>query len=375
MNQEVGLKIFALMTIPCLVVAMIMPFIKALATHVGALDIPNARKVHSVPIPRLGGLAIYLGFLLGYMLFGESTPIMNSILIGSFVIVLTGVVDDIKPLKASHKFLGQLFSTLVVVFYGGILLKELSAFGLYIDFGIFAYPVTIFFILGCINCINLIDGLDGLAGGISAIFFLTIGIIATCKGQFGLAFILSFIMFGSCLGFLFYNFNPASIFMGDSGSMFLGFIMSVITLLKYKNVMMTSIIVPLLILTIPISDTLFAIIRRKLRGESISKPDKMHIHHQLLKRNLGQKATVTIIYIATSLFSAASIVYVLVDANLGYILYGVLLFCVLVFALKTDVIFSHHTEEEQKQDSVKTSSEKKPKGKKKNTTKRKVVKE
>ncbi len=346
MNQELFIKIVALIMIPCLVVTAIMPFIKALANHVGAMDIPNARKVHSVPIPRLGGLAIYLGFLLGYMLFGESTPIMNSILIGSFIIVLTGVVDDIKPLKASHKFVGQLIATLVVVGYGGILLKELSAFGLYVDFGFFSYPVTVFFILGCINCINLIDGLDGLAGGISAIFFLTIGIIATCKGQFELAFILSYIMFGSCMGFLFYNFNPASIFMGDSGSMFLGFIIAVIALLKYKNVMMTSIIVPLLLLTIPILDTLFAIIRRKLKGESISKPDKMHIHHQLLKRNLTQKVTVIIIYIATSLFSAASIVYVLVDAKLGYILYGILLFCVLIFAIKTDVIISHHHDDE-----------------------------
>lgn len=370
MNQELGLKIFSLITIPCLVVAIVMPFIKAIANHVGAMDIPNARKVHSVPIPRLGGLAIYLGFLLGYMLFGESTPIMNSILIGSFIIVLTGVVDDIKPLKASHKFFGQLCAALVVVFYGGILLKELSAFGLYVDFGIFAYPVTIFFILGCINCINLIDGLDGLAGGISAIFFLTIGIIATCKGQFELAFILSFIMFGSCLGFLFYNFNPASIFMGDSGSMFLGFIMAVITLLKYKNVMMTSIIVPLLILTIPISDTLFAIIRRKLRGESISKPDKMHIHHQLLRRNLSQKVTVIIIYVATSLFSAASIVYVLVDATLGYILYGILLFCVLIFAFKTDVIISHHSEEE-KDLASKKETEKQVKKKNSSTKKKK----
>lgn len=346
MNQELFMRITALIAIPCLMVALVMPFIKGVANHVGAMDVPNARKVHSFPIPRLGGLGIYLGFLLGYIFFGEPTAQMNSILIGSFMIVLTGVVDDIKPLKAGHKFLGQLAATLIVVFYGGILLKELSAFGFYIDFGIFSYPVTIFFILGCINCMNLIDGLDGLAGGISAIFFLTIGIIATCKGQFELAFVLSFIMFGSCLGFLFYNFHPASIFMGDSGSMFLGFIMAIIALLKYKNVMMTSIIVPLLILTIPISDTLFAIIRRKLKGESISTPDKMHIHHQLLKRNLGQTATVLLIYLATSLFAAASIVYVLKDAGLGYVLYGILLFCVVVFALKTDVIFSHHHDNE-----------------------------
>ena len=367
MNQELVMKIVALIAIPCLMVALVMPFIKKLANHIGAMDIPNARKVHSIPIPRLGGLGIYLGFLLGYMFFGEPTAQMNSILIGSFIIVLTGVIDDIKPLKASHKFLGQLAATLIVVFYGGILLKELSAFGFYANFGIFSPLVTIFFILGCINCMNLIDGLDGLAGGISAIFFLTIGIIATCKGQYELAFVLSFIMFGSCLGFLFYNFHPASIFMGDSGSMFLGFIMAIISLLKYKNVMMTSIIVPLLILTIPISDTLFAIIRRKLKGESISTPDKMHIHHQLLKRNLGQRTTVILIYIATSLFAAASIVYVLKDANLGYILYGILLFCVLIFAFKTDVIFSHHTEEEKKEEieELKKTTKKKSTSKKK----------
>lgn len=368
MNQELFMRIIALITIPCLVVAIVMPFIKRVANHIGAMDIPNARKVHSVPIPRLGGLGIYLGFLFGYIIFGTPTAQMNSILIGSFIIVLTGVIDDIKPLKASHKFLGQLVSTLIVVFYGGILLKELSAFGLYVDFGIFSYPVTIFFILGCINCMNLIDGLDGLAGGISAIFFCTIGIIATCKGQDGLAFVLSFIMFGSCLGFLFYNFHPASIFMGDSGSMFLGFIMAIIALLKYKNVMMTSIIVPLLILTIPISDTLFAIIRRKLKGESISTPDKMHIHHQLLKRHLGQRTTVLIIYLATSLFAAASMVYVLKDAGLGYLLYGILLFCVLVFAIKTDVIFTHHNEEEkeeQKEEKKESSKSKSKKNKKK----------
>lgn len=377
MNQELILRIISLIVIPCILVALVMPFIKKIANHVGAMDIPNSRKVHSIPIPRLGGLGIYLGFLLGYMLFGEPNAIMNSILIGSFLIVLTGVVDDIKPLKASYKLTGQFLAALIVVFYGGIKLTDISAFGFYANFGIFSYPITIFFILGCINCINLIDGLDGLAGGISAVFFLTIGIIATCKSQFGLAFVLSFIMFGSCIGFLIHNFYPASIFMGDAGSMFLGFIIAVITLLGYKNVMMTSIIVPLLILTIPISDTLFAIIRRKLKGESISHPDKMHIHHQLLRRNLGQRGTVLIIYCATILFASASIVYVLKDANLGYILYGILLFCVLIFAVKTDVIFEHH---EKLPEKVKKQTEEKrevststPK-KKNNQTKKKISK-
>jgi len=300
----------------------------------------------------MGGLGIYFGFLLGYMLFAEANEIMNSILIGSFIIVLVGIIDDIKPLKASYKFIGQLMATLIVVVYGGILLKEISAFGIYLNFGIFSYPITIFFILGCINCMNFIDGLDGLAGGISAIFFLSIGIIAVAKGQTGLSFILAFIMLGSCLGFLIHNFHPASIFMGDSGSMFLGFIISVITLLGYKNVMMSSLIIPLLILIIPIADTIFAIIRRKLKGESISKPDKLHIHHQLLKRNLGQLGTVLIIYLVTSLFATASIIYVLVDNEIGYIIYGILLLFIIIFALKTDVIVEHGNKNEKTKNNI-----------------------
>ena len=379
MSNDMFVQILKLVFIPCLIVACVIPFIKQVAEHVGALDIPNARKVHKNPIPRMGGLGIYLGFLLGYMLFAKPNEIMNSILIGSFIIILVGIMDDIKPLKASYKFIGQLMAALIVVLYGGILLKEISAFGIYLNFGIFAYPITVFFILGCINCMNLIDGLDGLAGGISAIFFLAIGIIAVAKNQIGLAYILSFTMLGSCLGFLIHNFHPASIFMGDSGSMFLGFIISVVTLLGYKNVMMSSIIIPLLILVIPIADTLFAIIRRKLKGESISKPDKMHIHHQLLKRNLGQLGTVLIIYLATALFATASIIYVLVDNELGYIIYGVLLLILMIFALKTDVIFESSEDkaarkkkiEEEKKKELEQEKNTKTKSSKTKTKKRK----
>jgi UDP-GlcNAc:undecaprenyl-phosphate GlcNAc-1-phosphate transferase len=282
-------------------------------------------------MPRLGGLGIYFGFLLGYMLYGEHTAIMNSILIGSFIIVMTGVVDDIKPLNAKVKLVGQLASALVVTLYGGILLKDVTAFGLYFKFGHFSYLVTILFILGCINCMNLIDGLDGLAGGISAIFFITIGVIAYEQGQTGLACVLTFIMLGSTLGFLLYNFYPADIFMGDSGSMFLGFMIAVITLLGFKTVMVSSIIIPLAILIIPILDTLFAIIRRKLKGESIFTPDKNHIPHKLLRRNYSQRQTVLIIHIITLLFSCTSIVYILKDAKLGYLLYGILLFALILF--------------------------------------------
>lgn len=341
MTQELMVKILIMVFSIFLFVAFMVPFVKKIAEHVGAMDIPNERKVHTKPMPRLGGLAIYFGFLLGYMLFGEHSLIMNAILIGSFIIVLTGVIDDIKPLTAATKFIGQLAAALIVVCYGNLLLKDVSAFGIYINFSWLSYPITVFFILGCINCMNLIDGLDGLAGGISAIYFLTIGIIAAIGGSTGLDFVLSFVMFGATLGFLVHNFYPASIFMGDSGSMFLGFIISVVALLGFKNVTMTSLIIPLLVLAIPILDTLFAIVRRALKGQNIAKPDKFHIHHQLLNRNFSQRATVLIIYVVDLLFAFASIVYVLKDAMLGYIIYGILLVIVVAFVAKTNVVVDH----------------------------------
>ena len=341
MNNVNLTTILLMVFIPFVFVALIIPFVKKIAEHVGAMDIPDKRKVHKSPMPRLGGLGIYAGFLLGYMIFGEQTPTMNAILIGSFVLLITGIIDDIKPMKASHKLIGQFIASIIVVFYGNLLLRDVSIFGLYFDFGICAYPITILFILGCINCLNLIDGLDGLAGGISAIFFLTIGIIAYFQGRIGLSVVITFIMFGSTLGFLVHNFHPAKIFMGDSGSMFLGFIISVITLLGFKTIITSSIIIPLCILIVPILDTLCAIIRRKLKGESIGTPDKSHFHHQLLRRNYGVSLTVIIIYIITALFSTASIIWLLVDYEIGYIIYGLLMLGLMIFVFRTDILFEH----------------------------------
>ncbi len=338
MGQDELTKVFLMIITTFLFVVCIIPFIKKIAIHVGALDIPNKRKVHSKPMPRLGGLGIFLGFLFGYMLFGEPSSTMNSILIGSFIIVLTGAIDDIKPLKASVKFAAQLMAAIVVTCYGKLLIQDITAFGFYLDLGIFAYPLTIFFILGCLNCINLIDGLDGLAAGISSIYFATIGIIAIIMGKTGLDFVLTFIMLGSVLGFLVHNFHPASIFAGDSGSLFMGFMIAVIALLGFKSVTLTSLIIPLLILAIPILDTIFAIIRRLLKGEKISKPDKSHLHHQLLNKNFSHRATVLIIYAIDILFAIASIIYVLHDQKLGYIIYAILTIMVIIFVLKTDII-------------------------------------
>jgi UDP-GlcNAc:undecaprenyl-phosphate GlcNAc-1-phosphate transferase len=196
------LKVILMISTTFLFSALTIPFVKKVAEHVNALDIPNERKVHKKPMPRLGGLAIYFAFLFGYMLFGQISVQMISVLIGSFIIVLTGMVDDIKPVDAKVKFLFQLLASMVVVFYGQILLKDISAFGIYINFGILAYPITLLFILGCVNCMNFIDGLDGLAGGISSIFFITVGIITFIRGEFGLSFELTFLLLGATLGFL-----------------------------------------------------------------------------------------------------------------------------------------------------------------------------
>lgn len=340
-------SILIMIIIPMIFVGLFTPIIKKIAFHINALDIPNERKIHKKPMPRLGGLGIFSGFLIGYMLFGNHTYLMNSILIGSFVLLIVGMIDDINSIKARYKLLGQIVASMIVVLYGGLLLKDISFFGLYVDFGILSYPITIMFILGCINCMNLIDGMDGLAGGISSIFFLTIGIIAVIKGQFALATALTFIMFGSTLGFLFHNFYPAKIFMGDSGSMFLGLMIAVITLLGFKSTMMSAIIIPFFILAVPIFDTVFAIIRRKLKGESFATPDKSHIHHQLLKRNFSQRQTVITIYIVTFLFSAASMIYSLVNQKIGMIIYGVLMLIFIVLVLKTDIIFERSVKKER----------------------------
>ena len=306
------------------------------------MDIPNGRKVHTKPMPRLGGLGIYMGFLLGYILFGTMSARMNAILIGSFIIILTGVVDDINPIPAKIKFLFQILAASVVAFYGQILLRDLEAFGLYINFGVFSYPITILFIVGIINCINLIDGLDGLAAGLASIYFVTIGIVIVYwTHTFDLDAMLTFIMLGATLGFLCHNFNPAKIFMGDSGSMFLGYIIAVIALLGFKNVTLTTLLAPICLLAIPIMDTLFAILRRLINKKPIDEPDKEHLHHQLLHLHLSHRNTVLVIYLVDILFASAMLIYMLVNNTIGVIMYALLFVGVLIFIMKTNIIINH----------------------------------
>ena len=334
----------------CFLFSFIITFyIKKIAKHIGAMDIPNKRKVPKVPMPRIGGLGIFLTFLFGYMLFGVQSIQMNAILIGAFIIVLIGVIDDISPIGAKTKLLGELAAAVVVIFYGGILLDKITLFNLHIDFGILSYPITILFILACTNIINLIDGLDGLSTGTCSIFYLTIGIIAFIKASFGgLDVSLTFIMLGASLGFLCHNFYPAKIFSGDSGSLFQGFMIATISLLGFKTITMTSFFIPVLLLGIPILDTSFAIIRRALKKEPIYKPDKEHLHHQLLKLGLSHRNTVLAIYGMNILFAFASIVYTLNDKLIGTIIYIVLFIIILYIILKTNIIKEKEGKEKEK---------------------------
>ena len=331
---------------------LLVYIVKKIAIKINAMDIPNERKVHKVPIPRLGGLAIFLAFLLGYILYGTVSTQMLSVLIGGFIIILTGIVDDISPMRARVKFLCQIIASLIVVLYGQLYFSNITILGLNIVFPkAISMFLSVVFIVAIINAINLIDGLDGLASGVSSIYFLTIAILGFVLNRFGgLDVVLALIMLGSTLGFLFHNFPPAKIFMGDTGSMFLGFMIAVIALLGYKVATITSIIIPIIILFVPIFDTLLAILRRVLKNESIGKPDKEHLHHQLLKMTSSPTKTVLIIYFINILFSAISILYVLGDNKVAIILYMVVMVFFLFLLLKTNILFELKSKDKRKKD-------------------------
>lgn len=343
-------NIFTIVLVTFLTSALLVPVARKVAIHIGAMDIPNERKVHTKPMPRFGGLAIFASFLLGYMLYAPSSTQMLSILIGGFIIFLTGMIDDIKTVKARYKLIMQIIAAIIVAVYGKLLFNRIDMFGINIELpGILNYIVTVFFVVGITNAINFIDGIDGLSSGISSIYFLTIAVIALILNKFnGLDIILSLIMLGSTLGFLLHNFPPASIFVGDSGSNFLGFIIGVISLIGFKSATISSLIIPLLVLAIPITDTLFAIIRRILKGENIAIADKEHLHHQLLKMKFSPRKTVLIIYVIDILFSAVSVLYVLGDGKIALLIYLILMLLLLLIVMKTNILFEHVKKEKIK---------------------------
>ncbi len=340
MFTNISLKESLIIIISVLIfTALIMVIVKKIAFHINALDIPDERKVHSKSMPRLGGLGIYLGFLFGIIILGIKSSQLIAILISSFLIVILGIIDDIKPIDAKYKFLGQLVASMIIMLYGNIYLKDITIFGLYINLGWSMYIITPIFIVAIINAMNFIDGLDGLMAGTSSIFFITVCIISLLTPKLGpIGLILSLIMLGSTLGFLIHNFYPAKIFAGDSGSMFVGLMISVISLLGFKTATATALIVPILILGIPIIDTLCAIIRRMLKKQPVFLPDKLHLHHQLLSLGLSHKNTVLAIYFMNALFAVSSIIYFTNNRLLSKYIYIVILLLVVWLITKTSII-------------------------------------
>lgn len=290
------------------------PVVKVFAQKVGAIDVPkDARRMHSTPIPRLGGLAIFLGFLFAVLLFADINRTMQGVLMGAVVIVVLGMVDDIMPLPAMLKFCVQIAAALIVVFYGDLRIEAFSNINPlsdnpYIHLGIWSVPITVIWIVAITNAVNLIDGLDGLAVGISSIASFSLLVIAIIVGEWNIALLMAALA-GSCIGFMPYNLNPAKIFMGDTGSTFLGFILATISIQGlFKFYAVVSFAVPFLILGLPIFDTVFAIGRRVLSGKSPMSPDRGHVHHRLIDMGFNQKQSVTILYLMSGLLGLSAVV-------------------------------------------------------------------
>ena len=277
-------------------VLLVTPIIKVVAIRVGAIDMPNGRKVHKVPIPRLGGVGIFLGFAAAMLLTQPIGHQETGLLIGCTIIVLTGIADDILDLKPRTKLVAQIVAAVIVAFFGIRVEVITHPFGSVFHLGQWAIPVTVLWIIGVTNAINLIDGLDGLAAGTAVIAAVTMATVAGLEGRMlvsGFALILA----AAVLGFLPYNFSPAKIFMGDSGSMFLGFTLAALAIQGLtKGATFISIVIPVIILGIPIFDTLFAIIRRYRNHRPIFEADKGHLHHRLLQLGLSHRQTVLSIY-------------------------------------------------------------------------------
>ncbi|WP_188206721.1 glycosyltransferase family 4 protein [Alkalibacillus aidingensis] len=291
-----------------LVIALVItPLVKKLAIKIGAVDNPSYRKVHKDVMPRLGGLAIYLSFMIGLIIFYPESIYTLPIIIGGSIIMIVGFLDDMMELSPKWKLFGQLLAAVVLL--GTIQVEFINLpFGGEIHFGVLSIPITILWVVAITNAINLIDGLDGLAAGVSAIALLTISSMSIMMGN-EFVTLVGFLLLGSTIGFLYYNFYPAKIFMGDTGALFLGYMIAVLSLLGFKNVTVFSFVIPIIILGVPISDTIFAMIRRRIQRKPISAPDKQHLHHCLLGLGFSHPVTVLLIYVLSGVFSLAAILF------------------------------------------------------------------
>ncbi|WP_071131785.1 glycosyltransferase family 4 protein [Enterococcus timonensis] len=302
-------NIFFKLFVTFLLSLVITPLVRMLAFKIGAVDNPNARRMNRIAMPTIGGLAVFISFSISaFLLFDGIVPrdYLIKIWIGAAIIVATGMIDDVKEISPKLKTLGILIAALEIYFVAGIHFDQLTVpFLGTIHLGIFALPMTILWIMAITNAVNLIDGLDGLASGVSIIALGTIGVI----GYFFLhpdaiyIPILIFILVAAIGGFFPYNFYPAKIYLGDTGALFLGFMISVLSLQGLKNATIITVITPMIILGVPITDTVFAIIRRYINNQPISSADKMHLHHRLLSLGFTHRGAVLAIYSLALLFS------------------------------------------------------------------------
>ena len=304
-------KYFVVFIMAAVVSLLMTPIARKLAFKIGAIDVPkDDRRVHNKPIPRMGGLAIYLGVVVSVLWMVPVDKRIIGMLVGGTIIAIMGIFDDRNPLSAKTKLAVQIVCAIVLVGCGMRIGKFNIPFtnGGEIYFGLLSIPVTIFWIVGITNTVNLIDGLDGLAAGVSMIAAISLSYVAhvndliqmpalvTANGGSHAA-MMTLAIAGACLGFLPYNFNPAKIFMGDTGSLFLGYMLAAISIYgAIKGATALATLVPVLALGIPIFDTTFAIMRRALNGRPIMEPDKGHLHHRLLSTGMGQKKTVLTLY-------------------------------------------------------------------------------
>ena len=311
---SVGQSLAALLA-AALVALISTPVVRSLAFRVGAVDVPkDSRRMHNHPIPRMGGLGIYLGFILSVLLFLPLTSELRGMLLGSTIIAVLGIFDDIYALPAMPKFLVQIGAALIAVLQGNVI-THLSNPNLFSanpiwNLGVLSIPFSVLWIVAITNAVNLIDGLDGLADGVSTIAALTMLIIALLMENLEMA-VLCAALVGACVGFIPYNRNPAKIFMGDTGATFLGYMLATVSVTGlFKLYAMISFIVPFIILGFPIFDTASAFTRRILKGQNPMKADRSHTHHKLIDMGMNQKQAVATLYMVAGVLGLCAVMIV-----------------------------------------------------------------
>ena len=327
------------------------PAVRMLAIKIKAVDVPkDNRRMHKVPIPRMGGLAIFAGFLVSVLFFVPLGTEFRSILIGALILVALGIIDELVALEPKTKVAGQIIAALIPALSGVSIHGIVNPFvpGQYSTLGIFSIPLTVIWIVGITNAVNFIDGLDGLACGVSAIATVTMFIIAVLFGETYIALMMAALA-GACLGFLPYNMNPAKIFMGDTGSMFLGYILATVSIQGlFKFYAVISFAVPFILLGLPIFDTGFAIVRRLLKGQSPLQADRGHVHHRLIDLGFDQKQSVAILYAFSALMGLTAVILARTNESKLIILAIAVLVCFFL-AMSLMSFEKHHRAEEQAQ--------------------------